>query len=96
MNARNPPEPGWFVGVEPGDVEAAARGIRDGHATESSDWPGRALESGFAEDEEEYYELLHGATIRAARAEVARRESADDRQLAHAIRALDDIGRILL
>jgi len=93
MNARNPPDPGWFVGVESDDVEAAARGIRDGHAAEPSDWPERAVESGFAEDEAEYYELLHEAAIQAARAEVARRESADDRQLAHAIRALDDCAR---
>jgi nucleolar protein 56 len=93
MNARNPPDPGWFEGVDPDDVDAAAAGIDDGEAAEPHEWPSVAVQTGFADDEVQYYELLRAATITAARAAVARRESADDRQLAHAIRALDDCTR---
>ena len=90
MNARNPRESGWFVGIDPGDIEGAAERIENRQAAEPSDWPGLAVGAGFVENRERYYDQLREATIHAARAEVTRRESADDRQLAHAIRALDD------
>ena len=90
MNARNPRESGWFVGIDPGDIEGAAERIENRQAAEPGDWPGLAVGAGFVENRERYYDQLREATIHAARAEVTHRESADDRQLAHAIRALDD------
>jgi nucleolar protein 56 len=84
----------WFEDVAPGDAEAAAAGIRDGAADTPADWPARAVEHGFAEDEAEYYELLHEATMAATRAAVAQRERAGDRQLIHAVRAMDDCERV--
>jgi len=93
MNARNPPDKGWFVGVDPDDTDAAAAAVRDGRASEPQDWPARAVEAGFARTEAEYYDRLRATSIAASRTAVQRRESADDTQLAHAIRALDDCQR---
>jgi nucleolar protein 56 len=93
MNARNPPERGWFVGLDPDDDEEPPDAIRRGHASEPEEWPTRAVEMGVVADEAEYYDRLREATIAAARAEVTERERADDKQLAHAIRALDDCER---
>jgi len=92
MNARNPPDEGWFVGLDT-DGEQPSDAIRHGHASEPDDWPARAVEMGVVADEEAYYDRLREATIAAARAEVTERERADDKQLAHAIRALDDCER---
>ncbi|WP_137287454.1 NOP5/NOP56 family protein [Halorussus salinisoli] len=81
---------GWFEGVAPDDVEAGAAAIRDGRADAPDDWPGRAVEAGFADDENDYYARLHDAAVRAAREGAAERERADDQQLVHAVRAMDD------
>ena len=94
MNEEEAAASGWFAGVDPGDTEAARAAIRDGGATETADWPALAVESGFADTETGYYDLLHEATTAAARAEVREREQADDQQLIHAIRALDDCQRV--
>ncbi|WP_101297257.1 NOP5/NOP56 family protein [Halegenticoccus soli] len=83
----------WFAGVAPGDVDAAAERIREGAADAPDDWPARAVEAGFAADEEEYYAALREATVEAARTAAAERERADDRQLVHAVRAMDDAER---
>jgi nucleolar protein 56 len=79
---------GWFAGPDP---EAA---VREGSADAPRDWPAAAVESGFAADESEYYEALHEAAIAATRRAAAERERADDRQLVHAMRAMDDAGRV--
>ncbi len=83
----------WFAGVDPGDVDDAARAIRDGSGDAPADWPALAVESGFADDEDAYYDLLHDATIRAAREAARAAEQADDQQLVHALRAMDDMAR---
>lgn len=77
----------WFAGSDPVDR------IREGGADEPADWPRQAVEDGFAADETEYYGRLHEATIEAARTAAAERERADDRQLAAAVRAMDDVDR---
>jgi nucleolar protein 56 len=82
---------GWFEGVDPDDVTAGAETIRDGRAAEPEDWPGRAIEAGFADDSEEYYERLREATIEAAREAASERERARDQQLIHALRTMDDL-----
>ncbi|SIR06577.1 rRNA biogenesis protein Nop56/Nop58 [Haladaptatus litoreus] len=81
---------GWFAGVSPDDTDAGARAIREGSADAPADWPGEAVESGFAEDESDYYAKLRSASIRATREAVTERERADDQQLVHAVRAMDD------
>ncbi|WP_336135659.1 NOP5/NOP56 family protein [Natronomonas amylolytica] len=83
----------WFADVPPGDTEAAATAIREGSADTPSEWPQRAVEAGFAESTESYYETLHEATMAATRAAVQEAESADDKQLIHAVRAMDDCER---
>lgn len=93
MNDGTPVEAGWFRDVDPDDMEAAVVAIQDGRADEPRDWPAEAVESGFAADEEGYYARLREATLRAAREEAAERERADDRQLVHAVRAMDDAER---
>jgi nucleolar protein 56 len=100
---------GWFEALPPdatGDIDtetesddaataAAAARVRDGSAASPADWPARAVESGFADDADEYYDRLKAATTRATREAVRERERADDAQLIHAIRAMDDRRRIL-
>lgn len=92
MNVRNPT--GWFEGVDPDDLEARVAAIRDGRADQPRDWSREAVESGFVDDETAYYELLHETTLEAAQQAVSERELADDQQLIHAIRALDDCQRM--
>lgn len=84
---------GWFVGVDPGDVEAAAERVREGRADAPADWPAEAVAADFAADAEQYYDQLHEATTSATRAAVQEQERADDRQLVHAIRSMDDCER---
>jgi nucleolar protein 56 len=81
---------GWFAGVDRNDAATAADRIRSGEAAEAGDWPSRAVDAGFATSTEDYYDTLHEATIEAASAQVRERERADDQQLIHAVRALDD------
>ncbi|WP_415382406.1 NOP5/NOP56 family protein [Halosimplex sp. TS25] len=84
---------GWFAGLDPGDADAAVERIRTGSATEPAEWSALAVESGFADDADDYYERLHDATMAAAREGVHERERADDKQLIHAVRAMDDCER---
>jgi len=81
---------GWFAGVDPDDAAAAGDAVRTGRADAPEDWPALAVEAGAAGDEDEYYELLHDATLAGTRAAVRERESADDQQLIHAVRAMAD------
>ena len=85
---------GWFAGIDPGDTEAARAAIRNGEAADTADWPAIAVETGFAGTEAEYYDRLHEATTAATQAAVREREQADDQQLIHAVRALDDCRRV--
>jgi len=84
---------GWFAGLEPGSVDDARDAIESGSAAEPANWPQQAVEAGFAEGEADYYDLLHEATVDATRAAVQQREQADDKQLLHAVRAMDDATR---
>jgi nucleolar protein 56 len=81
---------GWFAGLDPDDTAAAAEEIRTGTAERAEAWPRLAVEAGFADSEDEYYDRLRSATLRAARAAVTERERADDQQLVHTVRAMDD------
>lgn len=96
MTDQTPASAGWFAGVETGDTDAAVAAVREGSADAPADWPERAVEAGFAADEDDYYDALHEATVAATRRAVRERESADDRQVVHAIRAMDDMARILV
>ncbi len=87
-------EAGWFVGGDPDDLEGASEAIVEGRADEPADWPALAVEAGYAESEEAYYEWLHAATLHAAGTEVQERERAGDKQLVHAVRAVDDAERV--
>ncbi|MFB6135818.1 MAG: NOP5/NOP56 family protein [Halobacteriaceae archaeon] len=84
---------GWFEGVDPDDAAAGAERIREGRADAPDDWPARAVESGFAEDEADYYAALHEAALEATREAALEASRADDRQLVHAVRAMDDAAR---
>jgi nucleolar protein 56 len=88
-------EDAWFDGIDPGDAERGAERIREGSSREPADWPGIAVESGVSEDREGYYDALNAASTAAAEAVVEERERAPDRQLAHAVRALDDVDRMV-
>jgi len=83
---------GWFERAG-SNGEGAAVAIREGRADRPREWPRLAVEGGFADDETTYYERLREATMAAAREAVAEREAADDQQLVHAVRALDDCAR---
>jgi len=84
---------GWFRGVDPGDRERARDAIETGSAPAPANWPELAVEARFTADEAEYYDRLHEATVYAARKGSAERERADDQQLVHAVRAMDDTSR---
>ena len=84
---------GWYAGLDPDDEAAGAAAIRDGEAAEPRDWPRLAVETGFAESETDYYGRLQSAAINAAQSAVREREGADDQQLVHAVRALEDCTR---
>ncbi len=91
-------ETGWFAGLGPAsDAEEWLAGAREaidsGTASEPADWPERAVAAGVVPDAEDYYERLHEATVATAREQIREREQADDQQLIHAIRALDDCRR---
>jgi nucleolar protein 56 len=85
----------WFADLSPDDAGGtdARRAIRAGSADGPDDWPARAVESGFAESESDYYASLREATLSATREAVMERERADDQQLVHAVRAMDDAAR---
>ena len=87
-------EDGWFADVPPDDPAAAAAAVREGAAAAPTAWPERAVAAGFADDEADYYDRLREATTTAARTAVREREGADDRQLVHAVRAMDDCLRV--
>ena len=78
---------GWF------EADGATASIRAGSAESPASWPRLAVDRGVVPDEDAYYDALHEATVAAARAAVESAEQADDRQLIHAIRALDDCRR---
>ncbi|AFK19468.1 NOP58 family protein [Haloferax mediterranei ATCC 33500] len=83
----------WFAGANPDNPESGAQRIREGRTDSPEEWPAEAVEDGFAADETDYYAKLRSATLAAARDAVAERERADDVQLAHAVRAMDDAER---
>jgi len=93
---------GWFAGgtsagaEAAGDESALRARIADGEADAPRDWPHLAVESGFADSRADYYDRLHEASVAATREAVRERERADDKQLVHAVRAMDDIARILV
>jgi len=84
---------GWFAGVDPDDAAAAGDAVRTGRADAPEDWPALAVDAGFADDEDAYYDQLHDATVTAAHEAARAAERADDQQLIHALRAMDDTER---
>lgn len=86
-------EQGWFAGLDPGDDESAITEIQRGRADEPADWPDLAVDADHAASRESYYDRLHELTVAAARAEITTAERADDTQLAHLVRAMDDCER---
>ncbi|WP_336021790.1 NOP5/NOP56 family protein [Halobellus salinisoli] len=93
MSGSNPEQTGWFTDLDPGDLEAATTAISDGEVDQPQNWPIKAIESGFATDEDGYYNKLHEVTLHATREAVRERDRADDQQLVHTIRAMDDTER---
>ncbi|PSQ08154.1 nucleolar [Halobacteriales archaeon QS_6_71_20] len=85
---------GWFERAGSADPADAAETVTAGTAEEPRDWPALAVERGYVDAESEYYDRLREATTAAARAAAAERERADDRQLLHAVRAMDDAERV--
>lgn len=94
MTEGTPGSTGWFETLEPDDVGAAADAIQSGSAEDPRDWPTIAIETGFVTDDAEYYDRLHEAAIEATKQAVQERETAPDRQLVHAVRAMDDIAEM--
>ena len=93
MNERPPGETGWFAGHDPDDEDALTASVRAGTAEGPAAWPAQAVAAGFADDETDYYDRLHDVSMAATRQAVHERERADDQQLIHAIRAMDDCER---
>jgi nucleolar protein 56 len=92
-DSATPDERGWFAGQAQSDGSESAA-IQEGQAKSPEEWPARAVEAGFADSEQEYYDRLHEVTVEAARAEARERQQADDQQIIHAVRAIDDCERM--
>ncbi|MGQ4554531.1 NOP5/NOP56 family protein [Halobellus sp. GM3] len=93
MSGHSPEHAGWFTDLDPGDLDAAARQITDGSADQPRNWPAVAVQSGFADDEDGYYDALHEATVHATREAVKARETSGDQQLQYSVAAMDDTER---
>ncbi|UPM43950.1 NOP5/NOP56 family protein [Halocatena salina] len=94
MNEESVSDSGWFRGVDPGDRTDARDAIEHGTAADPAAWPDRAVESGFVEDRERYYEVLHDVTTAIARTQVREREGTDVQRIIHCVRAMDDVERV--
>ena len=82
---------GWFVGLAgDADPEGDAERVQTGSAAAPRDWPSIAVDEGVVDSRATYYDRLHAATTAATRSAVRERERADDQQLVHAVRAMDD------
>lgn len=81
---------GWFSDLDPGDDERAATVVTDGRADHPADWPQLAVEEGYAASPADYYDQLHETTLQATEEAALELEQADDQQLIHAVRAMDD------
>ncbi len=84
---------GWFEGPAPNDADGLSERILAGESDSPDDWPALAVDAGFAESTDDYYDRLHEVTLQATRQAVRERERADDAQLVHAVRAMDDAER---
>jgi len=93
MTDASTPEDAWFAGLDRGDADAARTAIREGSAPETREWPSDAVEAGVVADTGEYYDWLRSSTIDAARTVADEHERADDQQLIHLLRAMDDCER---
>lgn len=83
----------WFDGLDPENQDAAVAALEDGECEQPADWPAVAVDEGFASDESAYYERLHGVALETARRAVQAREGADDQQLIHTVRTMEDLER---
>ena len=93
MNERSSTSAAWFADIDPGDMGAATGAIRERTADAPLNWPSEAIDAGFADDEADYYAKLREATLESTHDAVREREKADDQQLKHSIRAMDDCDR---
>jgi nucleolar protein 56 len=84
-------EEGWFEEIDRDDADAARSAIETGSVESPADWPVAAVETGFADDTDDYYGALHEATVHAAREATRERERSADRQLIHAVRTMDEL-----
>ena len=94
MTDGSPAGSGWFAEFDPHRPEAAVAAIREGSSETVREWPRVAVESGVFDSNDEYYDALHDATIAATRTAVREAETADDKQLIHAVRGMDDCERV--
>jgi len=88
-DSATPEDRGWFADHDP-DEDGVSTAIHEGEAAPPREWPSLAVEAGFAASEGEYYDRLHEATVATARTQARERQQADDQQLLHAVRAIDD------
>lgn len=89
-NSTDATDSAWFA---TDSDESLTDRVRTASTDTPADWPTLAVESGFAEDIDNYESMLRETTMAAAREAVRERERADDQQLIHAIRAVDDTRR---
>jgi nucleolar protein 56 len=94
MSGQHPGDSGWFRYGDLHDAESAATAITERTAEQPQDWPAEAVRAGIVADEDEYYDALHDATVRATRTAVTERETSTEQQLQHGIAAMDDAERL--
>lgn len=90
-DTRTMTDTGWFENDHSITLETAIEAIRTGSASTPADWSAIAVQTGGFDSTDQYYELLHEATIGAAESTVEELEQANDRQLIHAVRSYDTL-----
>ncbi len=83
----------WFDGVDSETLSDTRSAIENETAETPNAWPAVATESGFADTRHDYYDRLHEATVSVTREMARDAEQADDQQMIHCVRALDDCDR---
>ncbi|MDY6779649.1 MAG: hypothetical protein SV760_03710, partial [Halobacteria archaeon] len=85
----------WFSGLGSKDTDEAVEALRsrskDGD--EAVDLPRIAVENGYFDTEDEYYELLRDAAIELTRSEIAEESGSREEHLINALRSVDSLDK---
>lgn len=76
-------------------TDAVTKAFEEGGKPDASDLPAEAIEKGVFDTREEYYDVLHEATVEAARRRVKDAVDTAERDIINAVRTLETLGENL-